>query len=148
MEKSREYRALKQRKQRTFRESCVNRIIELYNCNEINIWKLLSTTFSPYSPDNGPSGGDLLIHYQSMAGPQYSLNFDYRYEETAVNFCMIMTMSHIYFLQNRPWKMRHLIEITRCRNLEKGIGNRLHSRPVHQKLWRRDLKGPLYLIQL
>ena len=130
MEKCREYRALKQRKQRTFRESCVNKIIESYNCNKTNMWKLLST-FSPYIPDNGPSGEDLLLHYQSMAGPQYSLNFDYRYEETAVNVLHDYdATSHILLTKqtlendilNRNFSVPELREIVRTLKNNKASG--------------------------
>ena len=94
------------------------------------MWKLLST-FSPYIPDNGPSGEDLLLHYQSMAGPQYSLNFDYRYEETAVNFLHDYdATSHILLTKqtlendilNRNFSVPELKEIVRTLKNNKASG--------------------------
>ena len=82
----REYRALKQKKQRIYEKRCAQNIEEIFMNDRSNLWKALNK-LSPYGNDtNMPSRDEFYSHFKGIAGENHDLNFDYRYEIKAIQY--------------------------------------------------------------
>ena len=79
-EKCRNYRNLKQRKKRQFKQSCINKIEEICVSNRGCMWETISAFAPKTLPVNLPGGVEFLDHYKQLAQPVKSSDFDYQHE--------------------------------------------------------------------
>ena len=83
----REYRALKQKKQRIYKKKrCAQKIEEIFMNDKSNLWKALNK-LSPYGNDtNMPSRDEFYSYFKGKAGENHISNFDYIYEIEAIRY--------------------------------------------------------------
>ena len=79
-EKCRNYRNLKQRKKRQFKQSCIDKIEEICVSNRGCMWETISAFAPKTLPVNLPGGVEFLDHYKQLAQPVKSSDFDYQHE--------------------------------------------------------------------
>ena len=77
------YKACKQRKKRQFRSSCVNEIESIMKANPSDLFSYIDK-INPINHDiNTPSGEEFYHHFDKLAKPEESPDFDYEYEKNA-----------------------------------------------------------------
>ena len=72
--KCKEYRQLKQRKKRAFRQLCIDKIDKIHFSNKGDMWDIISSIAPPpkkkkKQPVNMPSGEQFLNHYKQLSHP-------------------------------------------------------------------------------
>ena len=86
MDRCREYRAIKQKKERNYKKYCADRITNQFHTNKSDMWKLLST-FSPSKDQiNMPSGDAFFEQFTRLSQPAQCPYFDYTYEHNAIRY--------------------------------------------------------------
>ena len=82
-EACKKYRACKQRKKRQFKQKCLSEIEQILQYNPSDLFKFLNRIGPNNSNLNMPSGDELYRHFNKLAEPLETSDFDYQYEETA-----------------------------------------------------------------
>ena len=80
LDKCKYYRTLKQKKKRLFKQSCIDKIEQIYVSNRSDIWATISSFAPKTEPLNIPSGAEFWNHYEKLAQPEKLSEFDYEYE--------------------------------------------------------------------
>ena len=86
LEKSRSYKACKQRKSREYRRNAVNEIGKAYVKNRGDIWKIISRYTSTGKSHNEPNAEQFYEHFSNLARGCTAEYFNYDYENCAIDF--------------------------------------------------------------
>ena len=86
VEKSRTYKACKQRKLRQYRRETITKIENAYHNDRSNTWVILRHTLHVTSNQNAPSPDEFLDLFKDLATGREADYFDYDYENCAIDF--------------------------------------------------------------
>ena len=86
---TKEYRALKQRKQRGYSHNCLKQIEDAYKFNKTSMWKVINKLSADSNNNNYPSGEEFYEFFYNRSQPELNQNFDYNYEKIAIEHLKI-----------------------------------------------------------
>ena len=86
VEKSRSYKACKQRKLRQYRRESITKIENAYHNDRSNMWEILRHTLRVTSNQYFPSPDEFLDLFKDLASGREADYFDYDYENCAIDF--------------------------------------------------------------
>ena len=81
-----QYKSLKQRKKRIYKQKCVNEINKVFASNPSNIWDKLNRFHSNNIEPAQPSNDEFFDHFRSLSNEIDSAKFDIDYEKQAKQF--------------------------------------------------------------
>ena len=82
----RDYKACKQRKQRTFHRKCIVDIEHAYFNNRASMWKLIEKMSNGFTNGIEPDNKDLYNHFLELSNPCNKPDFNIDYENSAIQF--------------------------------------------------------------
>ena len=85
-EACKKYRACKQRKERQFKQKCFLEIEKITQSNPSDLCSFIDRIKPVNNDINTPSGEEFYNHFNNLAKPVETNDFDYEYEKTAKIF--------------------------------------------------------------
>ena len=86
VEKCREYRSCKQKKERAHIRNCIEKVENAYKTDKSNMWKVINTVSNTFHRQNVPESEELFTHFQQLSCNVERDYFNLDFENQAKHF--------------------------------------------------------------